>query len=114
MAQFILKNYCNSCSIFCRSVQERNDWLDALNSAIEDYRSRKATFVTLEALSSPHRHYKLGDAAPVWVPDTRVTMCGSCSAEFSLVLRRHHCRACGKVMIIITRRGILGSVFPTK
>ena len=42
-------------------LQERNNWLDALNSAI------KAT--------SPHRHYKLGDAAPVWVPDTRVTMC---------------------------------------
>ena len=82
----------------CRSVQERNDWLDALNSAIEDYRSRKATFVTLEALSSPHRHYKLGDAAPVWVPDTRVTMCHACSAEFSLVNRRHHCRACGKVV----------------
>ena len=82
-----------------RNVQERNDWLDALNSAIEDYRSRKATFVTLDQFSSPGRGLsRLGDAAPVWVPDTRVTMCGGCSAEFSLVLRRHHCRACGKVV----------------
>ena len=101
-------------SIF-RNVQERNDWLDALNSAIEDYRSRKATFVSLDQMASPSRSLgRLGDAAPVWVPDTRVTMCGSCSAEFSLVLRRHHCRACGKVMMMITRQSILGSVFPTK
>ena len=52
-------------------LQERNNWLDALNSAI------KAT--------SPPRHYKLGDVALVWVPDTRVTMC------HALVNRRHHC-----------------------
>ena len=110
-----VKLVCNVLLYF-RNVQERNDWLDALNSAIEDYRSRKATFVSLDQMASPSRSLgRLGDAAPVWVPDTRVTMCGSCSAEFSLVLRRHHCRACGKVMIIITtRRSILGSVFPTK
>merc|ERR1719410_3208111 len=96
--EFSITSNVRSCTLRAGSVQERNDWLDTLNSAIEDYRSRKATFVTLEALSSPHRHYKLGDAAPVWVPDTRVTMCHACSAEFSLVNRRHHCRACGKVV----------------
>merc|ERR1712190_285944 len=41
---------------------------------------------------------KVGDAAPVWIPDQRVTMCQSCSTEFSLVSRRHHCRGCGKVV----------------
>merc|ERR1719410_1778743 len=96
--EFSITSNVRSCTLKARDVEERNSWLDALNSAIEDYRSRKATFVTLEALSSPHRHYKLGDAAPVWVPDTRVTMCHACSAEFSLVNRRHHCRACGKVV----------------
>ena len=55
--------------------------------------------MSLEQMSSPSRSLgRLGDSAPVWVPDTRVTMCGSCSVEFSLVLRRHHCRACGKVV----------------
>ena len=82
-----------------RSVQERNDWLDALNSAIEEYRSRKATFITLDHLNPVLRFEgKLGDSAPVWIPDQRVTMCQSCSTEFSLVNRRHHCRACGKVI----------------
>ena len=85
-------------SVF-RNVQERNDWLDALNSAIEEYRSRKATFITLDHLNPILRFEgKLGDSAPVWIPDQRVTMCQSCSTEFSLVNRRHHCRACGKVI----------------
>ena len=81
-----------------RDVEERNSWLDALNSAIEEYRSRKATFVTLDHLNPILRlEGKVGDAAPVWIPDQRVTMCQSCSTEFSLVSRRHHCRGCGKV-----------------
>merc|ERR1719410_1770712 len=97
--EFSITSNVRSCTLRARNVQERNDWLDALNSAIEDYRSRKATFVSLDQMASPSRSLgRLGDAAPVWVPDTRVTMCGSCSAEFSLVLRRHHCRACGKVV----------------
>ena len=89
--------WCNDFSF--RNVQERNDWLDALNSAIEEYRSRKATFITLDHLNPVLRlEGKLGDSAPVWIPDQRVTMCQSCSTEFSLVNRRHHCRACGKVI----------------
>jgi hypothetical protein len=85
-------------------VKERNEWLDALNSAIEDYRSRKATFLSVDQLNNGHRRgdgagnaaAAIGDAAPVWVPDQRVTMCQMCSLEFGLVNRRHHCRACGK------------------
>ena len=41
---------------------------------------------------------ELGDVAPVWIPDQRVTMCQLCGEEFTLVTRRHHCRACGKVV----------------
>ena len=85
--------------VLLRDVEERNSWLDALNSAIEEYRSRKATFVTLDHLNPVLRFEgKVGDAAPVWIPDQRVTMCQSCSTEFSLVSRRHHCRGCGKVV----------------
>merc|ERR1719410_1131962 len=97
--EFSITSNVRSCTLRAKNVQERNDWLDALNSAIEEYRSRKATFITLDQLNPVLRFEgKLGDSAPVWIPDTRVTMCGSCSAEFSLVLRRHHCRACGKVV----------------
>ena len=40
----------------------------------------------------------MGTSAPVWIPDRRVTMCQNCAAEFSVLVRRHHCRACGKVV----------------
>lgn len=39
----------------------------------------------------------LGNQAPVWIPDARVTMCQICTSEFTMTWRRHHCRACGKV-----------------
>ena len=32
-----------------------------------------------------------------WVDDNSVTKCYSCSIEFSLLNRRHHCRACGRI-----------------
>lgn len=37
--------------------------------------------------------------APVWVPDQSATRCMICSEEFGTLFRRkHHCRACGKVV----------------
>lgn len=41
---------------------------------------------------------RLGEKAPIWVPDGRVTMCQECHTEFTLLTRRHHCRACGRVI----------------
>ena len=85
----------------CRDLNERHDWLDAINSAVEDWRNRKATFQSADhQLTTLHQlaasGLSLGDQAPINVPDERVTMCQACSTEFTLVHRRHHCRACGK------------------
>lgn len=44
--------------------------------------------------------FVLGKKAPVWIPDARVTMCQLCTSEFTVTFRRHHCRACGKVIFI--------------
>ena len=40
----------------------------------------------------------IGKIAPVWVRDDAVTMCMSCTTAFTTLRRRHHCRACGKIV----------------
>lgn len=39
-----------------------------------------------------------GFLRPVPQPDAAAPVCGRCSAAFSATLRRHHCRACGRVV----------------
>ena len=55
----------------------------------------------------------LRDQAAVWVPDTQFSACVLCDAKFSLTRRRHHCRACGKVVCGScsgNKVGVLGGV----
>ena len=39
-----------------------------------------------------------GKVQPFWVPDAEAPNCMICSAKFTVVKRRHHCRSCGKVL----------------
>ena len=34
---------------------------------------------------------------PEWMKDKEVTHCINCNNKFSLTLRKHHCRNCGKI-----------------
>lgn len=43
-------------------------------------------------------NFTLGKKAPLWTPDAKVGHCESCTRNFSALFRRHHCRACGKVI----------------
>jgi MAD (mothers against decapentaplegic) interacting protein len=40
----------------------------------------------------------LGKQAPVWIPDSDATSCLHCDMKFTVIKRRHHCRACGYVL----------------
>ena len=40
----------------------------------------------------------LGKVSPFWIPDTEAASCMICDTKFTIVKRRHHCRACGKVL----------------
>ncbi|CAD6191531.1 unnamed protein product [Caenorhabditis auriculariae] len=41
---------------------------------------------------------QLGKTMPYWIPDTDCAQCMLCSARFTLLTRRHHCRACGRLL----------------
>ncbi|XP_006888625.1 PREDICTED: FYVE, RhoGEF and PH domain-containing protein 6 [Elephantulus edwardii] len=85
------------------SAAERDEWLEAISRSIEEYAKKRITFYPSRSLDEADSDNKeevspLGSKAPIWVPDTRVTMCMICTSEFTLTWRRHHCRACGKIV----------------
>jgi len=40
----------------------------------------------------------LGKVPPYWIPDNMTNQCMQCDQKFSLLKRRHHCRACGLLL----------------
>ncbi|KAL1117387.1 hypothetical protein AAG570_004713 [Ranatra chinensis] len=48
------------------------------------------------AISPEERN--LGKVAPFWVPDADADNCMQCQNKFTVIKRRHHCRACGLVL----------------
>lgn len=40
----------------------------------------------------------LGRVPPYWIPDTMTNLCMHCDTKFSMIKRRHHCRACGLLL----------------
>ncbi|NXU51405.1 FGD6 protein, partial [Turnix velox] len=85
------------------SATERDEWLEAISKSIEEYTKKRITFnhsKSLEEADSEKQEEDspLGSKAPIWIPDTRATMCMICTSEFTLTWRRHHCRACGKIV----------------
>ncbi|XP_076589238.1 FYVE, RhoGEF and PH domain-containing protein 6-like isoform X2 [Chaetodon auriga] len=85
------------------SATERDEWLEAISTAISDYTRKKISFISGKSLEEVELKNgadgaPLGSKAPIWIPDTRTTMCMICTCDFTLTWRRHHCRACGKVV----------------
>lgn len=44
----------------------------------------------------------LGKQAPLWIPDSEAVNCMHCDMKFTVIKRRHHCRACGLVYEFFT------------
>ena len=40
----------------------------------------------------------LGLLKPIWIPDEEASQCMNCTQRFTVLRRRHHCRACGRVL----------------
>ncbi|XP_061495523.1 FYVE, RhoGEF and PH domain-containing protein 6 isoform X2 [Rhineura floridana] len=85
------------------SATERDEWLEAISRSIEEYTKKRITFNPSKSLEEADSEKEaedspIGSKAPIWIPDTRATMCMICTSEFTLTWRRHHCRACGKII----------------
>ncbi|BFZ10698.1 hypothetical protein BsWGS_13737 [Bradybaena similaris] len=90
-----------SFTLCASSFEEKEQWVSAIEVAVEENAKKHHTFVAVKQglqMSLQDKDFILGDKAPVWVPDARVTMCMLCLLEFTLTLRRHHCRSCGRVV----------------
>uniref|UniRef100_T1JLM4 FYVE, RhoGEF and PH domain-containing protein 6 n=1 Tax=Strigamia maritima TaxID=126957 RepID=T1JLM4_STRMM len=99
--EFSVISSTRSFTLSANSLQERDEWVSALNNAIKSNALRRGTFaLAVDKNPSPQDDMgsTLGKNAPVWIPDSRVTMCQSCIMPFTVTFRRHHCRACGKVV----------------
>eukprot|EP01006_Ploeotia_vitrea_P053331 TRINITY_DN67775_c3_g1_i1.p1 TRINITY_DN67775_c3_g1~~TRINITY_DN67775_c3_g1_i1.p1 ORF type:complete len:440 (-),score=27.05 TRINITY_DN67775_c3_g1_i1:126-1445(-) len=53
--------------------------------------------INFDTLPTETLNYEWKARAPKWVPDSSVSTCMDCQKTFTLFLRKHHCRACGKV-----------------
>ena len=53
----------------CASTEKvRNDWVEAINSAVEHYEESRRTFLTTEEVENSLEEEKLGDVKPVLFP----------------------------------------------
>ncbi|XP_054709219.1 uncharacterized protein LOC129218921 [Uloborus diversus] len=107
--EFSIISVTRSFTLAAKSPEERQEWIVALTKSIEENASKRRTFPNARLQQKAQDKssedddvgFVLGRKAPVWIPDARVTMCQLCTSEFTVTFRRHHCRACGKVVCSI-------------
>ncbi|KAF2357676.1 Pleckstrin domain [Trinorchestia longiramus] len=98
---FYIRDTDKTVELYTQTLEEKESWLAALFLAIEDTYQRRSSLRRGEE-SGGGRESRIGGVlgveAPVLLPVEGVNNCMSCSASFSMVRRKHHCRACGGVM----------------
>ncbi|VVC25833.1 Hypothetical protein CINCED_3A017350 [Cinara cedri] len=97
--EFSIISMTRSFTLRAKSSVEREEWVNILGKAISEHNNKQLSFLNMKFIPKDGREaFILGHEAPIWIQDCRVTMCQSCAAEFTVTFRRHHCRACGKVV----------------
>ncbi|VDO92687.1 unnamed protein product [Soboliphyme baturini] len=69
---------------------------DALVTVLNDEPVPSLKHALLDLLTESEM--MLGKVAPVWILDRDSNVCMLCEAKFTVIKRRHHCRACGRVL----------------
>ncbi|CAG8571969.1 8799_t:CDS:2 [Cetraspora pellucida] len=89
--------------LYTDNKSEKESWINTIRNTQEKFLSAKRTLnVDRPILTERKYSYKKcvvdNYHAPIWVPDAEADRCMNCSEVFTLFLRKHHCRACGKVV----------------
>jgi len=82
--------------VFCKTFEDKVNWLVMLQNAIIENKQKKSTFSKI--MEDEDNEKDLNFKAPVWIPDNIVDNCSLCYVKFTLVRRKHHCRLCGFVI----------------
>lgn len=69
-----------------------------VQSDVEGTKEEQGSSPDILENSLPESSSVLGKEPPFWVPDGDAPSCMLCDVKFTVLKRRHHCRACGKVL----------------
>ena len=97
-----------SLTVSASSLEEKEDWIRDLNRAISRIRENRDSRKKFSSSANPAGELSIceetndkmsfGSKAPLWLPDSSVTMCQDCAEPFGMMRRRHHCRGCGQII----------------
>tara|TARA_R110002050_G_scaffold3853_1_gene19806 strand:+ start:220 stop:1215 length:996 start_codon:yes stop_codon:yes gene_type:complete len=86
---FVIRSSQKSFVVYAETPEDKQKWITRVEKTIEKVNSNTATKQIEEASD-----YE----APVWIPDDASPKCLLCQKDFTFINRRHHCRACGRVV----------------
>jgi hypothetical protein len=106
---FKISSNSKSFIVLAISQAEKFDWLVDLTTRSSQAKKRRETMLVGTPLFSHDSSSPLsgetatnlsgeGWVAPVWVPNEEQPNCQLCNTPFSLLIRRHHCRQCGRLV----------------
>eukprot|EP00948_MAST-09A_sp_MAST-9A-sp1_P001996 g1996.t1 len=89
---FVLKN----------TAAEREKWLETFHVVVTPSSREEAIQSVMKKQTNGMSSRGISETArtihrPLWQNDSEATSCANCLVTFSLFLRKHHCRACGKI-----------------
>ncbi|KAK4328960.1 hypothetical protein Pmani_000652 [Petrolisthes manimaculis] len=95
---FYIKDNNKSVELYTQTIEEKEQWLEAFIRAIHETSQRKSS---LKLHFNPDQRIidvDLGQKQPMLIRSDSVTKCMECGSQFTMVRRKHHCRACGAVV----------------
>lgn len=100
--EILIRSSQRSIRVVTASLAEKENWMNEINRQIQNNLHRRSTLLGESAESPPSSQVcirigpvgpmSLGEEAPIWTPDSRVSMCQICTLDFTHFNRRHHCR----------------------